>query len=197
VTTIVGIQGKNWSLLGADSRITDDSTIYALPKNLSKIIEVNDNLWVAVAGDLRAINIVRSNLASSTKLLSVRKAPNNQDGDDYFLGNYFIPEMRKIFSHQGYEKTTEGLSSVDSEFLISYYGRIYAVGADYSWVQDSRGLYSIGSGGDIALGALSALASTPMMKSAARKMATRALEIACSYNADSSPPYVVKVWSET
>jgi choline dehydrogenase len=95
----------------------------------------------------------------------------------------------KAFVEAGYEKTTEGQSSHESEFLIIYNGKIYEVGSDYSWVQDSRGVYGLGSAGSIALGALACLSGDLVTRAEARKWANKALEIACEYNSDSAPPF--------
>ena len=180
MTTLIGIQGRNWALLGADSRIADDSRIYKLPKGHSKIIE-HDVFTIACAGDLRAINILQSQL----KLPKTYVAKD----DAHFVTGFLIPAIRKAFVEAGYEKTTEGQSSHESEFLIIYNGKIYEVGSDYSWVQDSRGVYGLGSGGSIALGALACLSGDLVTRAEARKWANKALEIACEYNSDSAPPF--------
>jgi len=55
MTTLVGIQGRNWALLGADTRIADDSTIYRLAKGHSKIIE---HETFTIAGKRKVIGAV-------------------------------------------------------------------------------------------------------------------------------------------
>jgi ATP-dependent protease HslVU (ClpYQ) peptidase subunit len=41
--------------------------------------------------------------------------------------------------------------------LICFNGKLYQVSDDYGYMRDDRGLYGIGSGGGLALGALVAL----------------------------------------
>lgn len=185
MTTIVGIQGKNWALIGADTRISDEEMIYQMPKSISKIIEIEEGIYIACAGDLRAINILQGGVKFNVR--------NQTDSNEQYLTNVFIPALRKVFTNHGYERTQEGVSSTESEFLLAYYGQLYAIGSDYSWIQDSRGLYGLGSGGTLALGALSALAPPSPQKALAKKMATQALDIACAYNADSAPPYTLRI----
>ena len=184
MTTLVGIQGRNWALLGADTRIADDSTIYKLAKGHSKIIE-HEEFTIACAGDLRAINILQAGL----KLPKTYVAQN----DSHFVTSFLIPAMRKAFADAGYEKTTEGQSSHESEFLVAYHGKIYEIGSDYSWVQDSRGVYALGSGGAIALGALASMQGDTTTRTEARKIANKALEIASAYNSDTAPPFHVVI----
>lgn len=184
MTTIVGIQGRNWALLGADSRIADNSTIYKMVKGYSKIIEGED-FTLACAGDVRAINLLQS-------LLKLPKTFVAKD-DAHFITGFLIPAIRKVFIDAGHEKTLEGQSSHESDFLVIYNGKIYEIGSDYAWVQDSRGIYGIGSGGSFALGALACLTGVSINRSEARRWATKALEIACDYNSDSAPPFHIVI----
>jgi len=64
MTTLVGIQGRNWALLGADTRIAEDGSIYQMVKGSSKILQLDD-FTIACAGDVRAINILESGLKIS------------------------------------------------------------------------------------------------------------------------------------
>lgn len=184
MTTLIGIQGRNWALLGADSRIADDSRIYKLPKGHSKIIE-HELFTIACAGDLRAINILQSELKLPRTFVA--------KDDAHFMTAFLIPAIRKAFADAGYEKTTEGQSTHDSEFLVIFNGKIYELGSDYSWVQDARGIYGLGSGGSLALGALACLSGDLVSRAEARKWASKALEVACEYNSDSAPPFHIVI----
>ncbi len=184
MTTLIGIQGRNWALLGADTRITDETTIYKMSRGNSKIIE-HENFTISCAGDVRAINILQSGL----KLPKTYVARS----DEHFITSFLIPAMRNAFSDAGYEKTSDGQSSHDSEFLIVYNAKIYEVGSDYSWIQDSRGIYGLGSGGELAKGALAAMVGHSINRTEARKMAFKALEIASDYNAGTAAPFHIVV----
>jgi len=183
MTTIVGIQGRSWALLGADSRVTAEGSIYQLPKNQSKIIELEE-VTIACAGDVRAINIIQNGL--KLRDVSVRS-------DENFITDLFIPALRKAFTEAGYEKTADGVSSTESEFLVAYNGRIYEIGDDYSWIQDARNIYAIGSGGMYALGSLATMVGDSLTQKEARAWALKALDVASQYNAETAPPYKIVI----
>lgn len=183
MTTLIGIQGKSWALLGADTRITSDGTIYRMAKNHSKIAE-HDGILIASAGDVRGGNILEYGL----KIPKV-----TAKSDEQFITAFLIPAIRQAFADAGYEKTLEGVSTHETEFLVAYNGRIYEIDSDYSWVQDSRNIYALGSGGAIALGALATLVGDSITKTEARKWALKALDIASQYNADTAPPFHIRL----
>ena len=71
---------------------------------------------------------------------------------------------------------------------------IYPIFEDYSWDRDARNIYYGGSGGDVALGAMSALgiekcADDPEK---AKKIITKAIEISTQWNAYCMPPVLVE-----
>lgn len=184
MTTLVGIQGRNWALLGADTRIAEDGSIYQMVKGSSKILQ-HDDFTIACAGDMRAINILESGL----------KIPKSTfiKNDAHFVTAFLIPAIKKAFFDAGYEKTTEGQTSHESEFLIIYHAKIYALGGDYSWIQDARGIYALGAGGQIALGALATLVGDTVNRREARAWALKALDVASKYNSDTAPPFHVVI----
>jgi hypothetical protein len=96
----------------------------------------------------------------------------------------FIPSLRKAFQDSGFEGKEDGDAAWhDSNLLVSVCGVIYPIFNDYSWDREARNVYYAGSGGDVALGALEALAfdkvKTP---AAAEKVLRRAIEIACKHD---------------
>ena len=143
MTTIVGIQGNGWSVLGSDSRSTSDAgnmVHMATPK-----IVQNGPYLIAGAGSVRGCNI-----------LQYGWTPPKPRGDlDKFMTKYFIPSMRKVFLDNGYDIKAESQAAEhDSEFLVSVHGVIYPIFDDYSWERSADPYYVIGSGGKYALGAL-------------------------------------------
>jgi len=183
VTTLVGIQGRSWALIGADTRISSDGTIYKMPKGQSKIVEI-DGILIASAGDVRGANILDHQL----KIPKV-----SAKSDEHYITAFLIPAIRQAFADAGYEKTSDGVSSHETEFLVAYNGRIYEIDSDYSWIQDSRNIYALGSGGLIALGALATLVGDSITRTEARKWALKSLEIASQYNSDTAPPFHILI----
>jgi ATP-dependent protease HslVU (ClpYQ) peptidase subunit len=75
---------------------------------------------------------------------------------------------------------------------------IYVIGEDYSWVRDITGVYSFGSGGDFAAGALFSLgADTPatsMMTT--EKMIRKSLAVAARLDPGTGSPFHVVTQSQ-
>ena len=99
MTTIAGVQGENWAVVGYDSRVTEENEkIYSLPKDNGKMFK-NGNYIIGVAGDVRAINI----------LCHIFKPPVVSPSTyglrlDKFMTASFIPEMKKCFEENSKSK---------------------------------------------------------------------------------------------
>ena len=143
MTTIVGVQGNGWAVLGSDSRSTSDvgSMVHmATPK-----VVQNGPYLIAGAGSVRGCNIFQYGWT-----------PPKPRGDlDKFMTKFFIPSMRKVFLENGYDIKAESQAAEhDSEFLVAVNGVIYPIYDDYSWERNADPYYVVGSGGKYALGAL-------------------------------------------
>jgi ATP-dependent protease HslVU (ClpYQ) peptidase subunit len=174
MTTLVAIQGDGWSVIGCDSRASDEDGRY-MELATSKIVN-NNGVLIAVSGASRGGNI--------TQFGWKPPKPGTTIDLDTFVTKKFIPSMRKAFQDAGFEGKEDGDAAwQDSNLLVSIRGTIYPIFNDYSWDREARNVYYAGSGGDVALGALEALnyskISTP---AAAEKAVRRAIEIACKHD---------------
>lgn len=174
MTTLVAIQGNGWSVIGCDSRASDEDGRY-MELATSKIVN-NNGVLIAVSGASRGGNI--------TQFGWKPPKPGTTIDLDTFVTKKFIPSMRKAFQDAGFEGKEDGDAAwQDSNLLVSIRGTIYPIFNDYSWDREARNVYYAGSGGDVALGALEALnyskISTP---EAAEKAVRRAIEIACKHD---------------
>jgi ATP-dependent protease HslVU (ClpYQ) peptidase subunit len=147
MTTIASIQGNGWSVVGYDSRVSeDDGRYYTLPKLAGKVI-TNSNYILGAAGDMRAVNIISD----------VFKPPSAGDLTgiklDRFMTSKFIPELKACFEENNYGKDGEQESSI----LVSVNGVAFDIGSNYEWCHDEYGVYGFGSGGAYALGCLYSL----------------------------------------
>jgi len=174
MTTLVAIQGNGWSVIGCDSRASDEDGRY-MELSTSKIID-NNGVLIAVSGASRGGNITQFGW----------KPPKPRSGEDLdkFMTRRFIPSMRKAFQDAGFEGKEDGDAAWhDSNLLVSIRGVIYPIFNDYSWDREARRVYYAGSGGDVALGALEALNYTRITTpEAAEKVVRRAIEIACKHD---------------
>lgn len=148
VTTLVAVQGNGWVVLGCDSRTSDESGRHMITVN-QKIVN-NNGILVAGAGMSRGSNIMQFGY--------VMPKPGPRTKLDTFMSRVFIPRMRKEFKEAGYDmKEDGGYAEHDSCFLIATKGVIFPLFEDYSWDRDEGGVYYMGSGGDVALGAMAAM----------------------------------------
>lgn len=145
MTTIVGVQGNGWAVLGSESRSTND--ISNMVNMATQKIKVLGPYLIAGAGAVRGCNILQHGWT-----------PPKPRGDlDRFMTKIFIPSMRKAFLDAGYDMKAESQAAEhDSEFLVAVNGVIYAIFEDYSWERSADPYYVIGSGGKYALGAIMA-----------------------------------------
>jgi hypothetical protein len=110
MTTLVAIQGDGWSVIGCDSRSSDESGRY-LEMATHKVVE-NNGILIAGSGAGRGSNILQFGW----------RAPKPKPGQDLdvFMTKTFIPSMRKVFIESGYDMKADGEAAAhDSEFIIS------------------------------------------------------------------------------
>lgn len=174
MTAIVGIQGKGWAVIASDSMTTYTDKPY-IAKGYDKIVKVNEYL-IAVAGDASAGDIL-NNLWQPPKVIK------SQD-PDRFLMIRVLPSIKQALTDAGYDPTPKNKNDDDAgwDALICFNGKLYQVSDDYGYMRDDRGLYGIGSGGGLALGALVALGNETKTHAKAASAAKKAINIAIQYN---------------
>lgn len=171
MTAIVGIQGKGWAVIAADSMTTyDDKPYYA--KGMDKVIKKSDYVF-AFSGDAIAGNIANFLWTPPKVIKSI--------SIDVFMQTKVLPSLRETMKEHGYEPDTVKNPDAGFDALICLNGIIYEVDQDYLWSRDDRGLYAVGSGGNLALGALATGFSKNSMR-AAEFAARRAIKISADYN---------------
>lgn len=196
MTTIIGLQGDGWCVVGADSRITamdEHGFIMSqqiLPESSSKIIAKNGYI-IGAAGDVRAINILHH-------VYEPPVFPKSRQNDkvDQFITRVVIPRLRETFDEQGYSPPEKGdrdhQAQQDSTVLIALKGRIYIIDNDYSWAQDNTGIYTIGTGNQYAKGALNILIGNTtqnLTQDKAIRAVSRALKVASDHDPYTGPPH--------
>ena len=180
MTTLVAIQGDGWSVLGCDSRISDEDGRFQISKG-PKIVD-NNGILIGSCGSSRTANILHYGYK--------QPKPNAKESLNSFISSKFIPTMRKYFVEAGIDMKEDGeVAENDGGILISIRGEIYAIQNDYSWDTDIRNVYVMGSGGDIALGALAAMgvARIKTMQQA-ENIIRKAIAIAIEYDMYCSKP---------
>lgn len=175
MTTIIGIEYPDRSVLVADSRVTDDAgRIYA--HKVMKKISQRGALLIAGAGEVAPCDIAQ-NIWNPPQFTA-------KDKKDVYL--YMItkvmPSLRKCLTDNGYNFEEDKKDGMRFQFLISVGGEIFDIDEDLSVMKSDDNFYAIGSGGPYALGALYAGAEPET-----------AMEIASKVSAYSAPPFYQEV----
>ena len=149
----------------------------------------NGQYLLGAAGDVRAINILAYAFdpPKAADLVGIRL--------DRFMTSKFVPALRACFEDHGYAaRETKEQATHGSVVLAIVNGSIYEIGEDYAWVRDTTGIYSFGSGGDYALGAMYAKHGEDIAAlnvAEVQRLVRESLHIAAKLDPGSGPPFHV------
>lgn len=156
---------------------SDTMTEYAnkpfVADGMVKLIERGDYIFAfagdGIAGDLANFMWTPPKLVKTMDL-------------DEFVMTRVLTSLKACFLANGYNSSKEAEKD-DGGFdaLMSINGTIYQVTSDFGWMRSRTGLYGVGSGGDLALGALSAFKRNRTPEGCVSQ-AKKAIEIASIYN---------------
>lgn len=180
MTTIVGVQGDGWAVVGADSRASEGTRAYTMAPSLGKLVRRGRYVF-ASAGDVRAINVIAHVLKPPSPPASTGRKL------DAFVSARLVPCIRETFAAAGYGGTSDSAFTV----IVAVNAVIYTVGDDFAWLRDASGVYAHGTGGDLALGSLSSEGELTTLKQA-KRAALRALNVAAKHDVYTAGPMVVK-----
>lgn len=194
MTTIVGIQGNGFAVVGVDSRVStmDEggfaSQITTVSESSSKVA-YNGKYLIGAAGDMRAINILHHAFVPPAP-------PPDALGKklDFFITTKFIPALRECFEKQGYAAPERDASTHIAEhgsmILLVVNAQVYVIEGDYSWTSDLYGQYALGTGSAYALGALQALTpKVDLTPNKAKTLVLKTLKIASQYDPYTGAPF--------
>jgi ATP-dependent protease HslVU (ClpYQ) peptidase subunit len=184
MTTIVALQGSEWSLIASDSRITDDSGRYASLSSETPKVFSRGEYVISAAGDVRAINIL------SHVFVPPKPRQGSRSSLDEFMTSAFVPALRECFEEQGYAgRESKDQATNCSVVIVSVCGVIYEIDEDYSWSRNTTGIYTAGTGGDFAAGAVLGLLKTEQLDDLeveqAEDIARKAVDIATMFDSSS------------
>jgi ATP-dependent protease HslVU (ClpYQ) peptidase subunit len=198
MTTILGIQGDGFAVIGVDSRVSDvpddgvTTQIVTLTETNSKVAS-NGRYLIGAAGDVRAINILHH-------AFKPPECPPNLRGKklDHFFTVKFIPALMECFDTQKYSQPQNEnslhLAEQGSSIIVAINGVIYVVDGDYSWASDMSAIYAIGTGAQYALGAAFTLVGkTKPALGNARKIVMKSLAAAAKFDPNTGAPFHIHV----
>lgn len=141
MTTILGVQYPSGFVIAADSQTTECDRPYEHP-NIKKIVVVGDYV-VAGAGTSVFTDVFQAGNSAIHASRGNGKLPYDR------IVSEFIPELRRLHSECGY--TAKDNDSF--QFIVGLDNTLFYISNEYVVLQTSTGVYSAGSGGEIALGA--------------------------------------------
>lgn len=181
MTTLVGVQGKDYVVMAADSQITDnDQRIISV--QTPKIIHVGKYL-LGVTGDSRPGDILAYNWTPPTYKPTYHPVE--------FMGKKIIPSIYSAFKDNGYEVDPK---ESNFAYLLSFNAYLFSIGGDLSFNASEMGLFAAGSGGNYALGYLYSLEAKSYNKLLmAKVVAENAVKIASVLDINTCPPIQLEV----
>jgi len=174
VTCVVGLEDDDRVWLGADSLGVAGyaKTIRRDPKIFRR-----GPYLIAFAGSYRVGQLLRWKID--------RTGP--EPGTDLaeFMATNFIDDVHLVLRKGGVTLRSGQLDGVS--FMVGLYGRLFVVDCDFQIGEPVCGYDAIGSGADIAIGAIHVL---PNLEPQVR--VRRALEAAAAHNAGVQAPFLIK-----
>jgi len=147
MTTVVGLcrGGKVW--IAADNQVNFGSLRIEVPGQ--KVFKFADLIF-GVSGDSYNQQVLLTHAGT------VKRLP---EMTDYRYIVAAVDTWREALNMVEASTTDEGKRYISSGALIGYKGNLYILCSDFSVIPIDRGYHAIGSGGEVALGALEALRS--------------------------------------
>lgn len=143
MTCVIGLVEPDGTIyFGGDSATANDYQLTV--RKDKKVFLVNDFL-VGCTGSARMRQLLHHTLVLSPYT----------PGDDLekYMVTDFIDAVRHCLKKGGFAQTDEEQEK-GGAFLVGFQGRLFAIEADYQLIEPLDGYYAIGSGDDVALGAL-------------------------------------------
>lgn len=149
MTTIIGIQYDDHCEISVDSRITDDDGLIYSHPDMKKYAE-RGAFIIAGSGEVTPCDVAQ-NVWIPPRLLSEDKKNIYK-----FMIVKVMPSLRECLVKNGYNFNESKENNPGERFhlLIACNGEIFDVDEELSVIKKDTGIYAIGSGGQLALGAL-------------------------------------------
>ena len=151
MSIVVGIKQKNKVWLACDKQVTAGDTKAFLVTPHNKIVSVPERPGIIVGsvGYLRGINLLETNNSYIDELCYYRKQI-----DYNYMVNAFPLLLNDLYCTHGFIVREEGKPlNFENKFLLASPESVFEIGNDGSALEIIR--TAIGSGGELALGALS------------------------------------------
>ena len=186
MTCIVGLVDKKSAhiYIGADSAATNDSGQQTIRAD-QKLFRLGDFLF-GCTSSFRMIQLLRYRLV----LPDYASVLSSSEEDQLFryMATDFIDAVRSCLRDGGYAKKEEEREQ-GGTFLVASRGRLFCIESDYQVEEVLIGYNAIGSGDDVALGALHVTLQMDLLPDQRIRLA---LEAAAYHNANVAGPFLIK-----
>ena len=183
MTCVVGLcRGDQVWLAGDSGGIESESGAITLSRTV-KVWKWGPLLFGG-AGSYRAIQIIQHWLCDQevATQFAVQEVTVEK-----FMVTSLLPAMKRILEEHSFGEIENEHASIDAAFLIGAKGQLFEFQTDYSMIAVGTPFHAIGSGRDVAMGALDVLNKT---KKAPETILKDALNTAEKYNAFIRRPFV-------
>jgi ATP-dependent protease HslVU (ClpYQ) peptidase subunit len=143
MTCIAGIVDKGKVYIGGDSLGNNSGSIVGL---VGGKVYHNGEFLIGGCGAHRLNNLVRYSFEPPTPAEEV-------DLDEY-MATAFVDELRSCLTDGGYICIEEKKESIEGMLMVGFRARLYVIDGQFAAVRPLDNFAAIGSGSDIALGAL-------------------------------------------
>lgn len=166
MTCIVGLIDGKTVYMGADSAVTGHVT----QTLVSKKIFQHGKCLIGYSGSLRMANLLKH-------AFTPPEHPKGME-DEKYLTTLFVDALRTVLKDAGNATKINEQESGTGYFLVGYQCRLFEIGFDYSVSEVANGFDSVGSGNQVALGAIHATRNMSLIPS---KRIELALEAAADF----------------
>lgn len=170
MTTIVAVQSADGVKFGADAQVTANRKYSHI--HMAKISHRGQ--FIIAGSGLSSYCDVAQHIWNPP-------APTTADKKDiyHFVISKVIPSLKQCFKDNDLKLDGDKDEETRFAFLIAVCGEVFDIGDDFAVSIDAGGLYAIGSGASLALGALES-----------GKSIKRALEIAAKHDPYTGAPFI-------
>lgn len=179
MTCIVGLVEHGKVFIGGDSCVSRGYIQQTM--TAQKKVFRHGNFLIGYSGSLRMEQLLQFAFSppEHPKDLSIER----------YLATLFVDALRNALKEAGNAMKQNEQESSPGYFLVGYQGRLVTIESDYSFTEIADGFDAIGSGNEVALGAMHA---TKDMSLIPQKRIELALEAAAAYCRGVRGPFVIE-----
>jgi ATP-dependent protease HslVU (ClpYQ) peptidase subunit len=180
MTAVVGVVEDGRICIGADSAGTTawgSQVLYAWPK-----IWRQGPYLIGICGSGRARQVLQYH--------ADLPVPWEWEQDLVgFLVARFVPEVRRVLKDEGLAEKENNVESFFGDFMVGFRGRLFTIESTFQVLEVAHGYDAIGSGMDVARGAMCATVGA----GCGRERVLAALEAAARHCSGVRPPFHIEV----